>query len=181
MDKSLWRCSTFELVDSRYIYREESASLIISMAVWWATSLITFTPPPYKSRRSGLLTVLPDDVSKASKAYKRCKACIKLNYVTENLAPRTPRSCTGLGKLVKCNATRAQEGPLKIADKIRSLKRRKIGEIYFFSVFRLVINKPNQRFLSLILGFAVTVAIWPREFVSCRDFILRSVACRNLA
>ena len=151
---------------------------LISMAVWWA---ITFTSPPYKSRRSGLLTVLPDDVSKASKAYKRCKACIKLNYVTENLAPRTPRSCTGLGKLVKCNATRAQEGPLKIADKIRSLKRRKIDEIYFFSVFRLVINKPNQRFLSLILGFAVTVAIWPREFVSCRDFILRSVACRNLA
>ena len=28
MDKSLWRCSTFELVDSRYIYREESASLM---------------------------------------------------------------------------------------------------------------------------------------------------------
>ena len=133
---------------------------LISMAVWWATSLITFTSPPYKSRRSGLLTVLPDDVSKASKAYKRCKACIKLNYVTENLAPRTPRSCTGLGKLVKCNAMRAQEGPLKIADKIRSLKRRKIDEIYFFSVFRLVINKPNDRFLSLILGFAVTVAIW---------------------
>ena len=66
---------------------------------------------------------------------------------------------------------RAQEGPLKIADKIRSLKPRKIDEIYFFSVFRLVINKPNHRFLSLILGFAITVAVWPREFVSCRDFI----------
>ena len=30
--------------------------------------------------------------------------------------------------------------------------------------------------LSLIVGFAVTVAIWPREVVSCRDFILCAVA-----
>ena len=30
--------------------------------------------------------------------------------------------------------------------------------------------------LSLIVGFAVTVAIWPREAVSCRDSILRAVA-----
>ena len=30
--------------------------------------------------------------------------------------------------------------------------------------------------LSLIVGFAVTVAIWQREVVSCRDFILRAVA-----
>ena len=30
--------------------------------------------------------------------------------------------------------------------------------------------------LSLIVGFAVTVPIWPREVVSCRDFILRAVA-----
>ena len=30
--------------------------------------------------------------------------------------------------------------------------------------------------LSLIVGFAVTVAIWPREVVSCRDFILRTAA-----
>ena len=49
-------------------------------------------------------------------------------------------------------------------------------ENYFFSAFRLVVNKPNRRSLSLILGFGVTVAIWPREAVSCRDFILRSVA-----
>ena len=36
--------------------------------------------------------------------------------------------------------------------------------------------------LSLIVGFAVTVAIWPREVVSCRDFIyalsLLSGPCR---
>ena len=30
--------------------------------------------------------------------------------------------------------------------------------------------------LSLIVGFAVTVAIWPREVVSCCDFILHAVA-----
>ena len=30
--------------------------------------------------------------------------------------------------------------------------------------------------LSLIVGFAVTVAIWSRKVVSCRDFILRAVA-----
>ena len=30
--------------------------------------------------------------------------------------------------------------------------------------------------LSLIVGFAVTVAIWPREVVSCRDFILSALA-----
>ena len=41
--------------------------------------------------------------------------------------------------------------------------------------------------LSLIVGFAITVAIWLREVVSCRDFIflccryfLGDVACRNL-
>ena len=30
--------------------------------------------------------------------------------------------------------------------------------------------------LSLIVGFAVTVAIWLREVVPCRNFILRTVA-----
>ena len=30
--------------------------------------------------------------------------------------------------------------------------------------------------LSFIVGFAVTVAIWPREVFSCRDFISRAVA-----
>ena len=30
--------------------------------------------------------------------------------------------------------------------------------------------------MSHIVGFAVTVAIWPREAVACRDFILVSVA-----
>ena len=36
--------------------------------------------------------------SGASKAYKRCKACIKLSYVMDNLVPRSPRSCAGLRK-----------------------------------------------------------------------------------
>ena len=39
-----------------------------------------------------------------------------------------------------------------------------------------MINKPNHHSLSLILGFSITVTIWLREVVSCRDFILRSVA-----
>ena len=30
--------------------------------------------------------------------------------------------------------------------------------------------------LTLIVGFAVTIAIWSREVVSCRDFILLAVA-----
>jgi len=30
--------------------------------------------------------------------------------------------------------------------------------------------------LSFILGFAITVAIWLREVVSCHDFILPSIA-----
>ena len=30
--------------------------------------------------------------------------------------------------------------------------------------------------LSLIVGFVITVAIWPREVVSCLDFILCTVA-----
>ena len=32
------------------------------------------------------------------------------------------------------------------------------------------------KYLSLIVGFAVTVTIWPSEVVPCRDFILRAVA-----
>ena len=51
----------------------------------------------------------------------------------------------------------------------------KIDENHFFLAFRLVINKPKLLSLSLILGLAVTVAIWPREVVSRPDFILRSV------
>ena len=38
-----------------------------------------------------------------------------------------------------------------------------------------MINKPNHHSLSHILGFAVTVAIWLKEVVACRDFILGSV------
>ena len=30
--------------------------------------------------------------------------------------------------------------------------------------------------LSLIVSFAIIIAIWPRKVVSCRDFILRTVA-----
>ena len=40
-----------------------------------------------------------------------------------------------------------------------------------FKTFRVDVYKC----LSLIVGFAVTVTFWPREVVSCRDFILRAV------
>ena len=33
-----------------------------------------------------------------SSDYKRCKACVKLSYLTDNLVPRSPRSCAGLRK-----------------------------------------------------------------------------------
>ena len=32
------------------------------------------------------------------------------------------------------------------------------------------------KLLSLIVGFAVTVTIWPNEVVSCRNFILSALA-----
>ena len=41
-----------------------------------------------------------------------------------------------------------------------------------FKTFRVV---GVYKCLSLIVSFAVTVAIWPREVVSCRDFTLRPV------
>ena len=33
-----------------------------------------------------------------SSDYKRCKACVKLSYLTDNLVPRSPRSWAGLRK-----------------------------------------------------------------------------------
>ena len=33
-----------------------------------------------------------------SSDYKRCKAGVKLSYLTDNLVPRSPRSCAGLRK-----------------------------------------------------------------------------------
>ena len=59
-----------------------------------------------------------------SSDYKRCKACVK--YLTDNLVPRSPRSCAGLRKwrLRDWPTRRAQEGPLKLPDERQSLKRR---------------------------------------------------------
>ena len=33
-----------------------------------------------------------------SSDYKQCKACVKLSCLTDNLVPRSPRSCAGLRK-----------------------------------------------------------------------------------
>ena len=41
--------------------------------------------------------------------YKRWKACIKLSYLTDNLVPRSPRSCAGLSKW------RLRDGPTRHA------------------------------------------------------------------
>ena len=91
--------------------------------------------------------------------------------MTDNLVPRSQRSW------IKCNVTSAQKDSLNLTDKLRDVlpSAMKIDKNYFFLGFRLVINEPNHHSLSLILGFAVTVTIWPREVVSGRDFILRSV------
>ena len=49
-----------------------------------------------------------------------------LSYLTDNLVPRSPRSCAGLRKwrLRDWPARRAQEGPLKLPDERQSLKRK---------------------------------------------------------
>ena len=61
-----------------------------------------------------------------SSDYKRCKVCVKLSYLTDNLVPRSPRSCAGLRKwrLRDWPTRRAQEGPLKLPDERQSLKRK---------------------------------------------------------
>ena len=50
----------------------------------------------------------------------------KLSYLTDNLVPRSPRSCAGLRKwrLRDGPTRRAQEGPLKLPDERQSLKRK---------------------------------------------------------
>ena len=183
-----WRCSIFKLSASRYIFwgkRQSDKPLC---------SLTTFPSPPYKSRHSGLLTVLPDDVSmtlestinkavivspypisnssrscssqlmtllmpslfpiltpmqmsnvrqrsvassRASKAYKRCKVCIKLSYVTDNLVPRSPRIYSGL----KWSVTRHAPRRIHWSSLSRDMfwNARKIDGNYFLA-FRLVIN-----------------------------------------
>ena len=58
--------------------------------------------------------------------YKRCKVCVKLSYLTDNLVPRSPWSCAGLRKwrLRDGPTRRAQEGPLKLPEERQSLKRK---------------------------------------------------------
>ena len=61
-----------------------------------------------------------------SSDYKRCKASVKLSYLTDNLVPRSPRSCAGLRKwrLHDGPTRRTQEGPMKLPDERQSLKRK---------------------------------------------------------
>ena len=49
------------------------------------------------------------------------------------------------------------------------------GQYYYVAHLNFKTSRVGiYKCLSLIVGFAVTVAIWPREVVSCRDFILRT-------
>ena len=93
----------------------------------------------------------------------------------QNLVPRSPRSCAGLRKW-RVTRHASAESTEDHWQETFSEAQGKLTKNYFFSAFRLVVNNPNHSSLSLILGFGVTVAIWPREAVSCRDFILPSVA-----
>ena len=102
-----------------------------------------------------------------------------LSYLTDNLVPRSPGSCAVL------HEWKLLDGPTRRALRRvhwNSLTRdilwsaRKIDENYFFLALRMVMNYPNHRSFSHILGFAVTVAIWPREVVGCRDFILAALS-----
>ena len=110
--------------------------------------------------------------------YKRCKVCVKLSYLTANLVPRSPRSCAGLRKwrLRDGPTRRAQEGPLKLPEERQSLKRKGNWRRLLLLGIQTGDTLAKSMSLSHILGFAVTVEIWPKEVVACRDFILGSVA-----
>ena len=113
-----------------------------------------------------------------SSDYKRCQVCVKLSYLTDNLVPRSPRSCAGLRKwrLHDGPTRRTQEGPMKLPDERQSLKRKENWRKLLLLGIQTGDKLAKPPFLSHILGFAVDVIIWSREVVACRDFILGSVA-----
>ena len=98
-----------------------------------------------------------------SSDYKRCNACVKLSYLTDNLVPRSPRSCAGLRKwrLHDGPTRRTQEGPLKLPDERQSLKR-----------------KENWRKL-LLLGIQTGDILTKPPFFVAYSRVCRH--CRNLA
>ena len=112
-----------------------------------------------------------------SSDYKRCKACVKLNYLTDNLVQRSPRSCGGLRKwrLRDGPTWRAQEGPLKLPDERQSLKRKE-------NWWKLLLGIQTGDKLAKPPFFVVYSRLcrhcrnWPKEVVACRNFILGSVA-----
>ena len=69
-----------------------------------------------------------------SSDYKRCKVCVKLSYLTDNLVPRSPRSCAGLRKwrLRDGPTRRAQESPLRLSDERISEAQGKLTNITSF-------------------------------------------------
>ena len=113
-----------------------------------------------------------------SSDYKRCKACVKLNYLTDNLVPRSPRSCGGLRKwrLRDGPTWRAQEGPLKLPDERQSLKRKE----NWWKLLLLGIQPGDKLakppFFVAYSRLCRHCRNWPKEVVACRNFILGSVA-----
>ena len=102
----------------------------------------------------------------------RCS--IKVSYVTDNLVLRSPRNCAGLHKW-SVTQHMLRRSPLKLTDKVRSLKRRE----NWWKLLVLGIqtgDKPNDCSLSLILSSAVTFAVWLRDVVPFHHFILHSFA-----
>ena len=124
-----------------------------------------------------------------SSDYKRCKACVKLTYLTENLVPSSPRSCAGLRKwrLRDGPTRRAQEGPPKLPEERQSLKREenwrkllllgiqtgnKLAKPLFFDAY----SRLCRHCRNLAVGGCRLSRF---HFRLCRYF-LGHVACRNL-
>ena len=113
-----------------------------------------------------------------SSDYKRCKACVKLNYLTDNLVPRSPRSCGGLRKwrLRDGPTWRAQEGPLKLPDERQSLKRKENWWKLLLLGIQTGDKLAKPPFFVVYSRLCRHCRNWPKEVVACRNFILGSVA-----
>ena len=113
----------------------------------------------------------------------------KLSYLTDNLVPRSPRSCAGLRKwrLRDGSTRRAQEGLLKLPDERQPLKRKenwrkllllgtqtddKLAKPPFFVAY----SRLCRHCRNLAEGGC---RLSPFRFRLCRYF-LGHVACRNL-
>ena len=102
----------------------------------------------------------------------------KLSYLTDNLVPRSPRSCAGLRKwrLRDWPTRRAQEGPLKLPDERQSLKRKENWRKLLLLGIQTGDKLAKPPFFVAYSRLCRHCRNWPKEVVACRDFILGSVA-----